>query len=122
MTTISLRPPVTWAVEAAREKKAENITVLDLAALAGFTDAFVICSGSSGRQVQAISDAVEEQMALRGVRLSHREGYDQGEWVLLDFPGFVVHVFHERARLFYDLERLWRAAPRTDVPAEAVGR
>ena len=116
MTTNSLRPPIQWAVEAAREKKAEQITVLDLAALSAFTDAFVICSGASSRQVQAISDEIEEQLGRRGLRLGHREGYNSAEWVLLDFPGFVVHVFHEKARLYYDLERLWRAARRTDVP------
>jgi len=112
----SLRPPLEWAVEAAHNKKALGVTVLDLAPLGAFTDAFLICSGASPRQVQAISDEVEEQLHRRGVRLKHREGYDGAEWVLLDFRDFVVHVFHERARLYYDLERLWRKAPRTDVP------
>ena len=115
-----LGPPLAWAVEAAREKQAEAITVLNLAVLGGFTDAFVICSGTSGRQVQAISDEIERQLDRRGVRLAHREGYDSAEWVLLDFPGFIVHVFHERARLFYDLERLWRSAPRIEIPAGAA--
>lgn len=121
MTTNRLRPPLLWAVEAAREKKAQAVSVLDLSALGAFTDAFVICSGSSTRQVQAISDEIEGQLHRRGVRLAHREGYDAAEWILLDFHGFVVHVFHERARLYYDLERLWRAAPRTELPDHAAG-
>jgi len=120
VNTNRLRPPVEWVVEAARNKKAMNVTVLDLAPLGAFTDAFVICSGSSARQVQAICDEVEEQLHRRGVRPAGREGYESAEWILLDFRDFIVHVFHERARLYYDLERLWRAAPRTDVP-EAPG-
>ena len=115
MTKNRLRPPVEWAVEAARNKKAMGVTVLDLAAVGAFTDAFVLCSGASNRQVQAISDEIEGHLGRNGVRLAHREGYDAGEWVLLDFRDFIVHVFHERARLYYDLERLWRTAPRTDL-------
>lgn len=116
MTTDSLPPPLEWAVEAARNKKALGVTVLHLAALGAFTDAFLICSGSSSRQVQAISEEIEEHLGRRGLRMAHREGYETAEWVLLDYRGFVVHVFHERARLYYDLERLWRTARRIDFP------
>ena len=112
----ALRPELAWAVDAAQNKKALAVTVLDFTGLGAFTDSFLLCSGSSNRQVQAISDEIEDQLARRGRRLLHREGYDQAEWVLLDFGSFLVHVFTERARLFYDLERLWRAARRTDVP------
>jgi iojap-like ribosome-associated protein len=116
VTRPKFRPEVLWAVEAARNKKAGGVTVLDLAAQATFTDYFVICTGFSSRQVQSISDGIEEDLARRGVRVEHSEGHAAGEWVLLDYGSFVVHVFHERARHFYDLERLWRHVPRTDYP------
>ena len=128
MTTDPLRKPASqgppdglsaqlaWAIEAAQNKKAFAVTLLDLRGLGAFTESFLLCSGSSNRQVQAISDEIEDQLARRGLRVFHREGYDQAEWVLLDFGSFLVHVFSERARLFYDLERLWRSARRTDVP------
>ncbi len=112
-----LRPELGWAIEAARNKQGADVTLLDLAALGAFTDAFLLCTGFSARQVQAISDAIEEQLAGRGVRLAHREGYDSAEWVLLDYGGFIVHIFSERARGFYDLERLWRSARRTNFPS-----
>ena len=110
------RPELRAAVEAAQARKATGITLLDLSGLGAFTGAFLICTGFSSRQVQAISDGIEEALHRAGVRLLHREGYDSAEWVLLDYGGFVIHVFAERARLFYDIERLWRKAPRVDVP------
>lgn len=116
MTVDSLPPSLAWAVEAAQSKKALGVTLLDLRALGAFADAFLICSGASARQVQAISDEIEEQLERRGLRPGHREGYEMAEWVLLDYRSFLVHVFHERARLYYHLERLWRAARRTDFP------
>ena len=116
MSTDSLRPEIRWAIEAAQNKKAAAVTLLDLRELGAFTDAFLLCTGFSSRQVQAISDEIEEQLARRGVRLAHREGYDTAEWVLLDYGDFIVHIFSERSRQFYDLERLWRAARRTDFP------
>ncbi len=116
MSTNSLRPELRWAIEAAQSKKASSITVLDFTTLGAFTDGFLLCTGYSARQVQAISDEIEEQLARRGLRAPHREGYETADWVLLDYGGFLVHVFSERARHYYDLERLWRAAARTDVP------
>jgi ribosome-associated protein len=116
VTTDSLPPALGWAVEAAREKKALGVTVLDLTRLGAFTDAFLVCSGASSRQVHAICDEIEERLGRRGVSPAHREGYESAEWVLLDYRAFVVHVFSERARLYYDLERLWRAARRIDFP------
>jgi ribosome-associated protein len=77
-----------------------------------FTDYFVICSGSNPRQIQAISDEVEERLSKRGLEPLHIEGYNQAEWVLLDYVDFVVHVFSDKARHFYDLERLWKSAKR----------
>jgi ribosome-associated protein len=110
------RPELRAAVEAAQGRKAAGITLLDLSGLGAFTGAFVICTGFSQPQVQAIADAIEEALARAGCRLLHREGYDSAEWILLDYGRFVIHVFVERARLFYDIERLWRKAPRLDIP------
>jgi ribosome-associated protein len=110
------RPELRAAVEAAQAKKAAGITLLDLSGLGAFTGAFLICMGFSSRQVQAISDGIEEALGRAGCRLLHREGYDSAEWVLLDYGGFVIHVFLERARLYYDIERLWRRASRLDLP------
>ena len=117
MSTDSLRPELRWAIEAAQNKKAAEVLLLDFAGLAAFTDFFLLCTGFSARQVQAISDEIEEQLGRRGVRLSHREGYEAAEWVLLDYSDFIVHIFSARARQFYDLERLWRTARRADFPS-----
>lgn len=118
----SFRPELRWAIEAAQSKKAAGITILDLAGLGAFTGAFLLCTGFSSRQVQAISDEIEGQLSRQGWEPRHREGYNSGEWVLLDYGSFVVHIFNERARLYYDLERLWRSASRTDLPdADTAG-
>ena len=106
------------AVEAAREKKAQEIFVLELKEIADFTDYFLVCNGTSGRQVQAISDEIERKLRQSGLRPAHVEGYNHAEWVLLDYVDFVVHIFSEKARAFYDLERLWRTARRVPVPTE----
>ena len=107
--------PLEEAVEAARTKKAQEIVLLDLRAIANFTDHFLICSGASSRQVQSIADEVERRLGLGGLRPAHVEGYNHAEWVLIDCVDFVVHIFSERARAFYDLERLWRTAHRVPV-------
>ena len=100
------------AAAAAREKKARRMLLLDLRALADFTDYFFICSGTNSRQVQAICDEIDTRMRQAGLRLAHIEGYNHAEWVLLDYVDFVAHVFTEQAREYYDLERLWRTARR----------
>jgi ribosome-associated protein len=121
-----LRPELHVAIKAAQDKQAAEVTLLDLQGLGAFTDQFIICSGFSARQVSAICDEIEEQLARIGVRLLHREGTAGAEWVLLDFGNFLVHVFTERARHFYDIERLWRAARRIDFsdsgPSGSVSR
>ena len=117
-----LKRQVAEAIGACREKKAEEITVLELEKSSGaFTDYFVVCSGANPRQIQAISDEVEARLEKTGLRPTHVEGYKQAEWVLLDYVDFVVHVFSERARKFYDLERLWKSARRM-APAELEAR
>jgi len=115
VTLETLRPEIRWAVEAAQEKQAVDITVLKLSG--AFAEYFLLCSGQSTPQLQAISDAIEERLGRQGVRLAHREGKIGAEWVLLDYGGFVVHIFSDRARQYYDLERLWRTAERVDFPA-----
>jgi ribosome-associated protein len=108
---------VQLAVKAAQEKKAGGITVLDLSGLGAFTEYFVICTGFSTPQVQAICSEVEEELYKHAKRSpEHREGQRSAEWALLDFGGFVVHVFSEQARRYYDLERLWRMAPKLELP------
>jgi ribosome-associated protein len=116
VTTETLRPEQRCAIEAAHNKKASGVTLLDLTGLGAFTNWFLLCTGYSTRQVAAISEEIEEQLAGRGFRLQHREGGGESEWVLLDYGSFLVHIFTERARMFYDLERLWRAAKRIAIP------
>lgn len=111
------------ALRAASDKKALELVVLDLRAIASFTDYFIITSGTNPRQVQAVADAVVEQLKKQGTRAARVEGYNTAEWVLVDYGDFVVHVFEDKARRFYDLERLWRDAARVTLPAEfAEGR
>lgn len=104
---VRLPKQVKVAIAAAEDKKAEAIAVLDLRKAGGFTDFFVICSGTNPRQIRAIADAVMEALRLDDVRPAHVEGYDRSEWILLDYFDFVVHVFAPETRLFYGLERLW---------------
>lgn len=108
------------ALHAAAEKKAGDLTVLDLREVASFTDFFVITSGTNKRQIQAIADEVVEQLKHSGTRAARVEGYQSAEWILVDYGDFIVHVFDERARRFYDLERLWREARRVDVSPEQI--
>ena len=109
------------ALNAASEKKALQPVVLDLREIASFTDYFVIVGGTNVRQVQAIADEVVEQLKKEGTRAARMEGYNSGEWVLVDYGDFVVHVFENKARQFYDLERLWREAARVALPGELSG-
>ena len=105
-------------IEAARDKKATGVIVLDLKKAGAFTDYFVICTGANPRQVQAIADSVEEALKGQKQRPSLVEGYARAEWVLLDYFDFVVHVFSKDARDFYALDRLWGSAVRHELPDE----
>ena len=108
---------VKLAIECAGEKKGFNLTALDLREVASFTEFFVIASANNQRQVQAICDEIQEQLKKqlksKAVRI---EGYSSAEWVLLDYGDFIVHVFEQKAREFYDLERLWRDARKVEIP------
>lgn len=99
------------AVTAADDRKAIDLKVLQLEKISDFTDYFILCSGTSERQVQAIADAIDERLRAEKVRPLHVEGYNRGQWVLLDYGDFVVHIFQEDTRRFYSLERLWGDAP-----------
>jgi ribosome-associated protein len=113
-----LKCQVSEAIQACLDKKAEELSILEMEKGSGaFTDYFVLCSGTNPRQVQAIADEVELRLKSAGVRPAQVEGYKQGEWILVDYLDFVVHVFSEKARKFYDLERLWKTAKRLE-PSE----
>ncbi len=103
------------ATRAALDKKGTDVVVLDLRAGAGFTDYFVLASATNQKQLVAMADAVEEALRDKGRRPTHVEGYPRQEWILLDYGDFVVHLFTPRMRTFYDLERLWGGALRTEV-------
>jgi ribosome-associated protein len=108
---------VKLAIHCADEKKAFDIITLDLREVASFTEFFIIASGANQRQVQAVSDEISEQLKkqlkTKAIRI---EGYRSGEWILLDYGDFIVHIFEKNARDFYDLERLWRDAKRVEIP------
>jgi ribosome-associated protein len=104
---------------AADSRKAEDIVVLDVQQLSSVADYFLICSGTSDRQVRAIADAIAEELAQHGEKPLAMEGYQKGTWVLIDCADLIVHVFDDATRRFYDLERLWYRAPHVEVPGVA---
>jgi ribosome-associated protein len=106
---------LTEALEAAIDKKAQDIVVIELRELCSFTDHFIICTGTSTRHNQTIAEGIDERLRKQGVRPLHIEGHSEGDWILMDYVDFVVHIFTARAREFYDLERLWRAGKRREV-------
>jgi ribosome-associated protein len=106
---------ITWAIGAAENKQAADLTVLDLRKAAGFTDYFMICSGQNPRQIHAIADGIVDALAAHGAKPAHVEGYDRSEWILLDYFDFIVHIFKPETRLFYSLERLWGNAERVET-------
>lgn len=106
------------ALRAADDKKAVNSTVLDLQKVADFTSFFIITSGTNTRQVQAISDGIADELRNIKVRPTRVEGYNTAEWILMDYGDIIIHIFEQKSREFYDLERLWRDARRIAVPNE----
>ncbi len=111
----------TWriAVQAAKGRKAVDLTVLDIGKVSTFTEQFIICHGTNSRQVQAIADGIQAELKAVGRRPLSVEGLQHAEWVLVDYGDFVVHVFIKEKRYYYDLERLWRTAPKLQLPATA---
>ena len=112
MQTIDL---VKKIVEALEDKKAEDITVLDIGEVSSIADYFIIANGNSESQVRALVDNVEEELGKAGYDMKQREGYGSGNWVLMDFGEIIVHVFDKENRLFYDLERIWRDGKHVDM-------
>ena len=104
------------AIDAAHDRKAIDLVVLDLRPAEGFTDYFVIVTGANTRQIQAISDAIQAAVGSKGDKPAHIEGGDRAGWILLDYFDFIVHVFSPESRAFYALERLWGSAERIEVP------
>lgn len=116
MKKMSAREAALVCVKAALEKKAYDLVLLDVSELTSLADYFLLCSGRSDTQVQAISQAIEEAMHRAGQKPLTIEGYRHGHWVVEDFGDVVVHIFFEPVREFYDLERLWAKAPRVRLP------
>ena len=106
-------------IQAALDKKALDLILLDVREIAYFTDSFIICSGTSSPQNQAISNEIELKLKEIGRPANHIEGYQRAEWILMDYGDFIVHIFSPKTRVFYNLERLWRDAPKVEI-AEAV--
>jgi ribosome-associated protein len=119
-TLTTLPPEILAAYRAAESKKALDLKILDLQEVSSFTDYFFICSGTNPRQNHAISDEIGEQLARLGYKPVSTEGYESANWILMDYGDFLIHIFSEEARSFYDLERLWGMAPTVAVPAEEV--
>lgn len=103
------------AVNAADDKKASDLVILDISRIASFATYFLLCTGDSSRQMQAIADEIEKRLRAQGIRPSHLEGYQNSEWILLDYGDLVVHIFSKTARVYYDLERLWRDGKKLDA-------
>lgn len=106
---------LTLCIKAAIEKKALDPVLLELKGLSSVTDYFLLFTGKSDRQVQAIAQAIEEELKKRGITPLGQEGTEQGRWILMDYEDVVVHIFLEPVRKFYDLEGLWIEAPRIDL-------
>ena len=116
MTAISPPETALLCVRYALDKKAYDLLLLDVADLSSLAEYFLICTGRSDTQVQAIAQSIQENLARTGRRPLSLEGYSAGHWVLIDYGDVVVHVFQESVRDFYDLERLWARAPQVSLP------
>lgn len=100
-----------FIAEAASDKKARDIVILDMAKVSLVTDYFIICSANSTTQVKAIADNIEDELGKKEISFKSKEGYREGRWVLMDYYDCVVHIFLDEDREFYNLERLWSEAP-----------
>jgi ribosome-associated protein len=118
LASLSILDKVKLAVTAAEDKKALDLVVLNLTEITSFADYFVICHGTSSRQVQAIADEIEDRLKKQRVRPLNIEGYHNAEWVLMDYGSMIVHVFSATSRRFYDLERLWRDAEKVELTGD----
>ena len=121
MEGLSTEEKTTLISQIVADRKAMDVVVLDMADASSITDYFLICSGGSERQVQAIADAIDEQFKQAGITSLGVEGYREGHWILMDYGDVIVHVFSQETRDFYDLERLWANAPKIDLSREIAG-
>ena len=103
------------ALKAADDKKAHDVLALDISRIASFASYFLFCTGDSSRQMQAIADEIQKRLKQSGIQSSHIEGYQNSEWILMDYFDLVIHIFSKEARAFYDLERLWRDGKKLDA-------
>ena len=115
---IDSRKRALLCVNASLEKKATALVILNVKEISAFADYFILCSGSSDRQVRAVAAAIQENLKKEGILPLGVEGEDAGRWILLDYDDVIIHVFLESVRTFYDLERLWSEAQRMAVPDE----
>ena len=115
MTDNKIRDFAVLAVEALEDKKAEDITVIDISEVSVIADYFIIAGGNNKSQIQALSDAVDEKLGRAGLPLKQIEGYNNANWILLDFGDIIVHIFDRENRLFYDLERIWRDGKKIEI-------
>jgi len=116
LPTADARETALLCVRFALEKKAYDVVLLEVSELTSLADYFLVCTGRSDTQVQAIAQGIEEQLGRLGIRLLSVEGLNRGQWALMDFGDVVVHIFYEPVREFYDLERLWSQAPHVTLP------
>jgi ribosome-associated protein len=121
MQGLSAEEKAAYTSRIVADKKAMDVVMLDMREASSITDYFLICSGGSERQVQAIADALDEQLTRSGIESLGVEGYREGRWILMDYGDVIVHVFSQETREFYDLERLWANAPKIEVTREVAG-
>jgi ribosome-associated protein len=116
LTPSSSKEKALLCAQAALDHKAIDLAILEVKKLSSFADYFVISSGSSDRQVQAIASHIEEKLGKQGLHPLGIEGKREGRWVLLDYGDVIIHIFYHPIREFYDLERLWSDAPKVELP------
>jgi ribosome-associated protein len=114
------RERVLLCANASLERKAKELIILNVRGISAFADYFILCSGTSDRQVRAVAATIQENLKKAGILPLGVEGEDAGRWILLDYDDVIIHVFLESARIFYDLERLWSEAKQMAVPDETV--
>ena len=102
-------------IDALEDKKAEDISIIDISEVSVLADYFVIASGNNKNQVQALADNVDEILCKEDISQKHCEGYDNGNWILMDYKDIIIHIFDKENRLFYDLERIWRDGKKIDL-------
>jgi len=118
--SIDGKEQVLLCVNASLKKKAKNLIILNVKEYSSFADYFIICSGTSDRQVQAITASIQENLKEYGIMPLGIEGEKLGRWVLMDYEDVIIHIFYEPVREFYDIERLWSDAPRMEVGDEVT--